>query len=112
MTAKIEWVNEAQWARAVVDHLQEWEVQFGRNIADVAALAEREAKARAPVRTGKLRNGITGRHEDTTAILENGVEYAPHVEFGTRHTRAQPHMRPGMEAAIAAWVKTMTQGLK
>jgi HK97 gp10 family phage protein len=112
VTAKIEWVNEAQWARAVVDHLQEWTVQFESNIEDVAALAEREAKLRAPVRTGRLRDGIEGRAEDTTAVLSSGVPYAPHQEFGTRHCRAQPHMRPGMEAAIAAWTQTMTKGLK
>jgi HK97 gp10 family phage protein len=112
LTAKIEWINEAQWARAVVDHLDEWAVQFGINVKAVADLAEFQAKSRAPVRTGRLRNGIEGRAEETTAILSNGVPYAPHVEYGTRHTRAQPHMRPGMEAAIADWVRIMTKGLK
>jgi HK97 gp10 family phage protein len=112
VTAKIEWVNESQWAAALAAHFDDWARQFKINIKDVAALAEREAKLRAPVRTGRLRNGITGRTEETTAILTNDVPYAPHVEFGTRHTRAQPHMRPGMEAAIAAWVREMTQGLK
>jgi HK97 gp10 family phage protein len=112
LPARIEWVNDAQWQRAVEDHLHEWAVQFGANIKDVAELAEREAKLRAPVRTGRLRNGITGRTEDTTAILSNDVPYAPMVEYGTRYTRAQPHMRPGMEAAIAQWVRLMTEGLK
>lgn len=110
MTARIEWVNEEQWAAALAAHLDDWTKQFEVNIKDVAALAEREAKLRAPVRTGRLRNGITGSAEETTALLTTEVPYAPFVEFGTRHSRAQPHMRPGMEAAIAAWAKTMTKG--
>jgi HK97 gp10 family phage protein len=110
VTAKIEWVNEAQWRQAVVDHLSEWTVEFESNIKDVADFMEREAKLRAPVLTGRLRNGIVGSAEETTAILSTEVFYAIYVEFGTRHSRAQPHMRPAVEAAIAAWAKMMTKG--
>jgi HK97 gp10 family phage protein len=115
MPAQVQWMNQREWESAVLRVFQQWEGQFPDNAAKLAALAEREAKARAPVRTGRLRNGITGRVEtsadSTSAILENEVPYAGFVEFGTRHNRAQPHMRPGFAAAEQAYAKTMVQGL-
>jgi HK97 gp10 family phage protein len=116
MPAEIEWVNEAAWRKSIVLALRQWEDQAGVNAGKLAELAEREAKARAPVRTGKLRNGITGRVDSSadgeTVILENEVEYAAFVEFGTRFTRAQPHMRPGFAAAVADYEKIMKQGME
>jgi HK97 gp10 family phage protein len=114
MPAQVEWTNRSEWERAILRVFRQWEGQFPHNAADLAALAEREAKSRAPVRTGRLRNGINGRVEttddSTAAILENQVPYAGFVEFGTRHNRAQPHMRPGFAAAEAAYAKTMVKG--
>ena len=115
MPAQVQWTNEREWRSAILRVFKQWEGQFPENAAKLAAIAEREAKSRAPVRTGRLRNGITGRVEttasSTTAILENEVPYAAPVEFGTRHSRAQPHMRPGFAAAEQAYAKTMVQGL-
>jgi HK97 gp10 family phage protein len=116
MPAEIEWINEAAWRKSIVLALRQWETQAGTNAAKLAALAEREAKARAPVRTGKLRAGIEGRVDSDadaeTVILMNEVEYAAFVEFGTRFTRAQPHMRPGFAAAVAAYERTMKEGME
>lgn len=116
MPAQVTWTNEREWRNAVVRVFEQWEGQFPENAAKLAALAEREAKSRAPVRTGRLRNGITGRvettKESTAAVLENEVPYAAFVEFGTRHNRAQPHMRPGFAAAQQAYAKTMVEGCK
>ena len=33
----------------------------------------------------------------TTYIVGTNVEYAPYVEFGTRHMSAQPYLRPAVE---------------
>lgn len=112
MTAKVEWVNEAEWRQAVVDDLSQWRTEFEGNLEKLAEIAEREAKLRAPVRTGRLRNGIKGSASEDTLILGTDVPYAVYVEFGTRYTRAQPHMRPGMQAAIDQYERTMTQGLE
>lgn len=53
----------------------------------LALRVEREARRRAPVDTGRLRNSITHRlyAEGDTAVAEVGtdVEYAVYQEFGT-----------------------------
>lgn len=58
----------------------------------LALKVEREARRRAPVDTGRLRNSITHRLRTTTgsnpqAIAEigTGLEYAAAQEFGTRN---------------------------
>lgn len=49
------------------------------------ALVEREAKRKAPHRTGELRRSIASKVEDggTVGIVYTPLEYAPYVEFGT-----------------------------
>lgn len=62
---------------------------FAQRIAaaleEIGLVAERFAKAKCPVDTGRLRNSIThvidsGRKE---VYIGTNVEYAPYVEFGT-----------------------------
>jgi len=116
MPAQVEWINEREWGESVVRVFEQWHGQFASNAEKLAALAEREAKARSPVRTGRLRNGCVGQVEQTdtsvTAVLLNEVPYAGFVEFGTRYMRAQPFLRPGYAAAQTAWEKTMSEGLE
>jgi HK97 gp10 family phage protein len=45
-----------------------------------------------------------------SAILQNEVPYAGFIEFGTRHMRARPFMRPGYAAAQNAYDKIMVEG--
>jgi HK97 gp10 family phage protein len=65
-----------------------------------AIQVERAAKRYCPVDTGRLRSSIT--HEISTdakgllATIGTNVEYAPYVELGTRHMRAQPFLRPAI----------------
>jgi HK97 gp10 family phage protein len=59
----------------------------------------REARARAPVRTGYLRSSIGvvsnwGKEADIGA----GAPYAPYVEFGTYKMAAQPFLYPAVVA--------------
>lgn len=110
--AKIQWVNEREWRQSMVRHFEEWATGLTGNLDDLAAIAEREARARAPVRTGRLRREIEGRASGDEMVLTSGAPYGVYVEFGTRHTRAQPHMRPGLEAAIAQYTKVITQGIE
>lgn len=45
--------------------------------------AERFAKEKCPVDTGRLRNSITNRVSDDAAYVGTNVEYGPYVELGT-----------------------------
>jgi HK97 gp10 family phage protein len=71
-----------------------------REVKRAALNVEAGAKRRAPVDTGRLRNSITHRVEPDglSAVVGTNVEYAPHVEFGTRFQRAQPYLVPALEA--------------
>lgn len=83
--------------------------QQGVNAA--AAQVAAAAQARAPVRTGALRDSITPvpDPESGFARVTAQAPHAGYVEFGTSDTPAQPFLRPaadssrsGVIAAIAA----------
>lgn len=112
MPAQVQWVNQPEWNRAFLAILQEWEDQSPKNLEKLGELAERETKVRAPVKTGRLRAGVEHAVNDHTMTLFNEVPYAGYVEFGTRHSRAQPHMRPGFAAAVNKYVKIMQEGME
>lgn len=118
MPTHVEWLNEAQWRAAIVRALDDWDSTLRANVDRLLELAVREARNRCPVDTGRLRNGIqsdidTGEgSSQCVGLLYDEVPYAPFVEFGTRHMRAQPFLRPGMAAAEAHYTREMTQGLK
>lgn len=67
-----------------------------------ATVVRASAKREVPVDTGNLRGSITedvGRHE---ATVGTNVEYAQHVEYGTRRQherrpRGQPYLRPAID---------------
>lgn len=65
-----------------------------RSLEIIGLTAEGFAKKLAPVDTGRLRNSITHETDDNAAYIGTNVEYAPHVEFGTIHQKAQPYLRP------------------
>jgi phage gpG-like protein len=57
-----------------------------------------QAKERAPVDTGRLRNSIATKVEETRALIGTNLSYAPHVEFGSR-----PHWPP--LSAMQPWAR-------
>ena len=65
-------------------------------LAKSALTVEAEAKQVAPVDTGRLRASITSVLAPTRATVQTAVNYAAHVEFGTR-----PHWPP--TAAMQPW---------
>lgn len=73
---------------------------------------EREAKRRAPVRTGALRDSIQGRvlnqHAGDVTV---GVEYGPYVEYGTRFAPAQPYLTPAAEVVRPAYLAAIEKAL-
>jgi HK97 gp10 family phage protein len=75
----------------------------GKDLARRAVRVETAAKRLAPVDTGRLRSSITRElsrdGQGLVAVIGTNVHYAPHVEFGTVRMRAQPYLRPALDAA-------------
>lgn len=71
-----------------------------QKLARTAQAIRNDALLAAPVDTGRLRQSITVQEiaEDHYRVGTN-VDYAPHVEFGTRNTAPQPFLRPALEKA-------------
>jgi len=65
-----------------------------RSLEMIGLTAEKYAKLTVPVDTGNLKNRITHEVVDDAVYIGTEVEYAPHVEFGTIHQKAQPFLRP------------------
>jgi HK97 gp10 family phage protein len=67
-----------------------------------ALRVDRQAKRLCPVDTGRLRSSITNQlARDATGLLAlvgSNVHYAPYIELGTSRMRAQPFLRPALEA--------------
>jgi HK97 gp10 family phage protein len=68
----------------------------------IAVSIEAAAKRICPVDTGRLRGSITHEVNASPGKIEgrvgSNVEYAAYVELGTRHTPAQPYLRPALQA--------------
>jgi HK97 gp10 family phage protein len=68
-------------------------------VAKAAMDIEREAKTRAPVDTGNLRNSIqASRVAMGHWKVVVGADYGYFVEWGTVHMAAQPFLRPAINA--------------
>lgn len=75
---------------------------------------EGQAKNRAPVDTGALKNSISTEFENggMTGVIAPHMEYATFVEFGTKRMSAQPYMTPAAEAVAPAFIAAMKQMLQ
>lgn len=77
-------------------------------VAKAAADIEAQAKARAPVDTGLLKNSINERQEgDLRHVVESPVHYSVYQEFGTRKMPAQPYMVPAVEIVKPSFERAM-----
>lgn len=64
-----------------------------------ALMVERDAKIKAPVDTGRLRQSLSYQEENfgsknPAVKVGTNVDYAPPVEFGTSKMAARPFLRP------------------
>lgn len=68
-------------------------------VAKAAADIEAQAKARAPVDTGLLKNSINQPPTDDPLrrVVESPVHYSVYQEYGTHKMPAQPYMTPAVE---------------
>jgi HK97 gp10 family phage protein len=79
--------------------------QLGRAVMAGAFVFEGAAKMLTPIDTGNLVNSINTElvsSDETSATAEvgTGVEYAPHVEYGTSKMKAQPFFRPAWDEKL------------
>lgn len=76
---------------------------IGKELARRAIKVESAAKRGTPVDTGRLRSSMThelGREGgDLVARIGTNVDYAVHVEFGTRYMAARAMLRNALTAA-------------
>lgn len=84
-------------------------------LVEAAIAVQGNCIVRCPVDTGRLRgsigyitgSGARGGGEETVqgepksgeAVIGTNVEYAAHVEYGTKFQPAQPYMRTGFDAS-------------
>lgn len=62
-------------------------------------VAEDNAVQLAPVDTGRLRSDIHHNIEESEleSVIGNTVEYAPHIEYGTKNQPQQAYIRPALQ---------------
>ncbi len=70
--------------------------QVERALMNAALLVERDAKELVPVDTGTLKRSITHEVTASTAFVGSNIEYAPHVELGTKKTPARSFLRQAL----------------
>ena len=125
-------------AKVIRKKKAEWPEKFRRAqkifLPQAAFMVEGQAKALAPVDNGRLRSSINSNVGDEEATVGTNVEYATHVEYGTRPhtinspvkiqgvgwryigqhpgTRAQPFMRPALDENRKALVRLFRDIIK
>lgn len=81
-------------------------------VAKAAADVEREAKVRAPVDTGYLRNSIQATRTDELSWVVNvGADYGLFVEWGTSRMGARPFLHPAANAVRPQFMAAMRQAV-
>lgn len=65
-------------------------------LESTAKAVAKDARANAPVDTGRLRGSITTEMDGDTAIVRATAPYAVYVELGTSRAAAQPFLKPAL----------------
>jgi HK97 gp10 family phage protein len=85
---------------------------ISRAVRQTALSIEADAKLRAPVDTGFMRNSIqTQVTGEMSAEVTVGAEYGAFVELGTSRTPAQPFLTPAVDAARQPFEKAIKAAL-
>lgn len=70
---------------------------------------EAQAKTRAAVDTGYMRNAINTQGANLEYEVHSPAEYSVYVEFGTRRAPAQPFMIPALELVRPVYMAAMKE---
>lgn len=90
----------------LINNLENYERSTNEELSNVvrktAFKIQANAKGRTPVDTGHLKRNIkvdveADGNNASVKVDKDDVEYAEHVEFGTRKTKAQPFLFPAHE---------------
>lgn len=86
---------------------------IGAALEEIGLLAENYAAKKCPVDTGNLRASITHAVDagDNAVYIGTNVEYAPYVELGTSHQKAQPFLRPAASEHGAQYRQVLEKAL-
>ena len=92
-------VGEIRLDTRVLDRIaRDLNTNTDRVLAGIAFEVEGEAKKRAPVDTGALKNSInTQRKKKGLYHVQDGVEYGIYQELGTSRMSKHPFMVPAIE---------------
>lgn len=66
-------------------------------IARAGKMVEGDARAMAPIDTGRLRSSIVSQAEGLSCGIGTNVEYAIYQEFGTYKMKAHPFLVPALK---------------
>ncbi|MCR4339334.1 MAG: HK97 gp10 family phage protein [Gemmatimonadaceae bacterium] len=94
-------VNHVKGTRAMVD------AKIGVAVRKAAFDIEAQAKARAPVDTGNLRNSINASGDGADYRVDSPANYSLYQEFGTRKMAAHPYMIPAAELVKPALIAAL-----
>ncbi len=66
-----------------------------------------------PVDTGALQKSYGAEPVSSNHVLVGSdLEYAPHVEFGTTHSPAQPHLTPAFEQNVETFKARLAEEVR
>ena len=88
------------------EHLGALRAAAARAMEEIAARAEDYARQLAPVRTGRLRDSVTGAASQNEAAVGSGVPYAARVEL------EKPFLRPALTAHAEEYRAIIVEALK
>lgn len=100
--------------RAIKFYQTEVKEEIQKAVALSAFKVQKDAKENTPVDTGRLRSSIAVDFtiDRLGAEIGTNVEYAPHVEFGTKNQNAQPFLYPAWEAERRKFIENASKILK
>jgi HK97 gp10 family phage protein len=86
----------------------------GNAIREVTALVYDSPPSATYVRTGALRNSIGSEYVEAekAAYVGAAIEYAPYVEFGTRHMHERPFLRNAINNYTDSYKAILEDALK
>lgn len=98
------------------EKLNQLDGDMKRNVHDAmrfeANAMKNAARARCPIRTGRLRDSIFAKVEEWTVKLGATAPYAVYLEFGTRYVQPRRFLSNAVESRMQSLVNRMSRAIK